>query len=70
MVPDTLTCMKIGRLGREGRPCGFCGETSWAGRGDLEGNFLCQPCVELGEKLLPEDPVFTSDKGEIPLRER
>ena len=26
--------------GRPLRPCGFCGEPSWAGRADLDDNFL------------------------------
>jgi hypothetical protein len=38
--------------GREPRPCGFCGESSWAGRGDLAGNFLCEPCVKKAEALI------------------
>lgn len=47
------TAMLIGH-GRDPRPCGFCGESSWAGRMDLEGNFLCEPCVKKAEKLLAE----------------
>jgi hypothetical protein len=38
--------------GREPRACGFCGEPSWAGRGDLEGNFLCERCVKTAEGLI------------------
>jgi hypothetical protein len=26
-----------------------CGESSWVGRGDLDGNFRCEPCVRKAE---------------------
>lgn len=38
--------------GRQRRPCGFYGEPSWAGRGDLAENFLCEPCVKKAEALI------------------
>lgn len=41
--------------GREPRPCGFCGLASFAGRGDIHGNFLCEPCVKTAEKLMAEE---------------
>jgi len=44
-VPLIYRAMPI-QPGRQPRPCGFYGEPSRAGRGDSEGNFLCEPCVE------------------------
>ena len=41
--------------GRHHRECGFCGESSWAGRGDLARNFLCEPWVKKAEVLIADE---------------
>ena len=33
----------------------FNAEPSWAGRGDLAGNFLCERCVKKAEALMAEE---------------
>ena len=40
--------------GRDPKRCAFCGQKSWAGRTDINGLFLCEPCCQRGERILKE----------------
>jgi hypothetical protein len=37
---------------RTPKRCQFCGQTSWAGRTDLSGLFLCDACCRRGGQII------------------